>query len=259
MSQFKDPTRGLSVMGDVVGVSSDVDTLWSNVVLLARTGDTISFDQKGRNEVFTTGASVSSAQTFGGRVEYSMQYASSGDRTEMSDSTDFTIGAGDYSVECLVRFSSLPSAGNSVVLVSHAAVTSNDFGWVFDLLNDGGVYKLRFRSTTDGTDASASARDVAATWTTPSTDTDYYVAFTRSSGVVNLYAGPTSASTAPRLGTGLTTGTIFDSSANLVIAARPTGAQNLSGFVGGVRCTNVARTSDTFISIPSAFWPITGS
>lgn len=156
-----------------VTVQAAGDPYWSNVVALLHfdgsDGSTTFTDQTGKAWTANGNAHIDTSQSdFGGS---SLYCDGSGDSISTPDDTDFDFGAGDFTIECSVRFKSVSSFR---ALISKDKNTGRS--WQFDLNNG---TSLRFAGYGVGT------KSVAAT-VSISTDTWYRIAVSRVSGVLYI-------------------------------------------------------------------------
>ena len=93
------------------------------------------------------------------------------DYVSIPDSDDWAFGSGDFNIDFWVRFSSV--AGNTTFMGQYDS-GGTDIGWFFQW--DQGSSLLRFLYTTDGDNVLAKT----FAWS-PSVDTDYHIALSRSS------------------------------------------------------------------------------
>ncbi len=187
-------------------------------------------------------AQVDTAQSkFGGA---SLLLDGSGDYLSSADDADYELGSSDFTLECWVRFNTLPGSGTEVALLSKYTISGNQRSWRLTYVGGTG---LRFIYSTDGTTTGGADKS----WS-PSTGTWYHVALVRSGNTLIYFIDGTS------IGTAAISGAIFDGTAALQIGAYNSGAF-LNGWVDEVRISvGVARWTANFTppAVPySAFSP----
>lgn len=146
-------------------------------------------------------AQIDTAQSkFGGA---SGLFDVTGDYVSTSDSADFDLGSGDFTIDTWVRFNSTSGTAQEIVGQYELA---NQRAWTLDWNTSN---ELRFLYTTDGT---ASTQSVITFSWTPSAATWYHVALTRNGSNLRAFIGGTQIGTTQTL-----SATIFNSSADLTI------------------------------------------
>lgn len=152
------------------------------------------------------------------------------------DSPSLSV-TGSLTVEEWVKFDSLPSTGE-VFFANKYRDDNNQISWTFALQNNGGVYRLRSLTSTNGSNYEA----VTSNWT-PSTGVWYHVAMVYDANVpsVKFYVnGVQQGATQSK-----SYSSIYDSTAALQIGVINYGgspSQYLDGKVDELRIWNVART-----------------
>ena len=124
------------------------DPFWENVVLYSRMDADPPIDLSISSHTITDGGAGAtldaSNQRFGtGCRDY--DGSSTGEDT-VPDNTDFEFGAGDFTIECWARWTTLSDAG----LVSRWTTTGNHRSWTLFYDDTGG--DLEFFYSTNGTD-----------------------------------------------------------------------------------------------------------
>lgn len=193
-------------------------------------GSTTFVDQKGHTFTGSGNAQIDTAQSrFGGA---SLLLDGTDDYVTSPDHADWAFGAGDWTVECWVRFNGDPGTG-LMTFVSHYNATGNQRGWAVGLNNN----TLRLLYSTDGSATTV----LSAAWN-PATAVWYYVTVVRRGTLVYFFVdgillGSSSIGTA----------TIFDSSAALQIGTQGLGADgDVNGWMDDVRITRRARYTTNF-------------
>ena len=97
------------------------------------------------------------------------------DSVTIPDSDDWYFGTGDFTIECYVRFTTLPSVGSGAYFLHQTTDSTN--GWRFYLYNDGGTHTLVFRSATGGVNNINFYQALSGNL---STNTWYHIAITKS-------------------------------------------------------------------------------
>lgn len=231
---------GLGRSGKVAATGGDPN--FSSVVALlhldgADAGTTFT-DVKGHTFSAVGNAQLDTAQQKWGSA--SLLLDGTGDSISSADSADYEIGAGDFTLECWVRFAALPTSGNYMPFFAKW-ITASNRSYDFYLLNSAGTLRLEFAWSTGGSIANGV---VNRNWT-PSTDTWYFVQFTRS-GTTGKFGVDGS-----QVGADVTvSGTFFNGSSALQIGGD--GTASLNGWIDDARFTNgVARA----IALPGAAFP----
>lgn len=89
-------------------------------------------------------AQIDTAQSkFGGA---SGLFDGTGDAISTPDSADFDLAAGEFTIDCWVRFNTLPTGlgGAGLARIIASQYTSASRGWIFGSENNGGNYRLYF-------------------------------------------------------------------------------------------------------------------
>lgn len=165
-------------VGELGGINFS-DPLWDSVVLLSNLdvmpptdlsigGHTLSDGGAGAtldSSIFRFGAGSSDLDAT------STAYVSA------VDHADWNLGAGDFTVECWVRFDADPGATDDSYFVSQWDTTGNERSWALYLQND----TIEFGHSIDGT----AEVFVSIAWT-PTDSQWYHVAAFRSSGLLRI-------------------------------------------------------------------------
>jgi hypothetical protein len=165
-----------------------------------------------------------------------------GDYLTLADSPDWDFGSGQFTVECWVRFNSIPA---DTALLSQWDTSGGNCAWWLNYNSSSG---LGFNFM----DSSITFRSVAGAWTA-STATWYHVAVDRdASGVIRLYVDGV------MKGSG-SNPQVFRGSFNPLSIGRlqHTSTMYLDGWLDEVRITKgVARyASDSGYTVPTAAFP----
>lgn len=195
---------------------------------------------------FVGNAQIDTAQSkFGGA---SLLLDGTGDRvtTPAAVADEFDFGAGQFTIECFVRFAVLDA--NSRALIARSGGIANTAGWVFTATAAG---EVTFAYSSDGgtsfnnTLTSSGAALTTGVW--------YHLAVDRSaSNVVRLYKDGV------MVGSSTLSATINNEGTTLAIgASNDSGATDTSGWFDEVRITKgVARyASDGGFTVPTAAYP----
>ncbi len=160
---------------DTVTVTVNPDPNQANVVLLARfdgpDGATTTADDSNSNHALTLNgnAEIDTAEAFSGGSSARFDDLDASVLTA-ADSADWDFGAGEFTVEGWVRFSSLGSYSG---LMYQSDITTDEVGWLIDHIPSN---QIRFHYSPDGTNAGRVT--LAAPWV-PAIDTWYHIAVDR--------------------------------------------------------------------------------
>lgn len=157
---------------------------------------------------------------------------------EWADGNEFALGAGDFTLECFVRFNNL--TGFQTIYSQWESVANHSilFDWAPNNLRVG------LATNTSGADTF-----IQAAWT-PSTGIWYHVCVERSSNTIRLYVDGAVIGTPTAYA-----GTLFNSSQNPRVGFLPTAGNGFKGYMDELRLTKgVARYSGAF-TVPSAAYP----
>ena len=150
-----------------------------------------------------------------------------------NDSNNIEFGSGDFTLDCWVKFTNLPSSGNYVVLVIH---TNNvDKSWTLQFKNDSGTYKWEWYVYSGGYVIDFLRDGISIT-----TNTWYHVAITRYGNDWRLFQDGT------QLGTTVNnSGTIPDIDGLLYIGQQGNNAKYLEGYLDEI---NISKGTARWIS-----------
>jgi hypothetical protein len=175
-------------------------------------------------------AQISTAQSrYGGA---SLLLDGTGDYLSFPTSADFAPGTGDFTVECWIRFTSVPSSGYAGIANTMSSLSGGSTThWHFGYRAGFGLYLGQHGNATHA----------YATWT-PAANTWYAVAAVRASGTVRLFidgalqtvVNPSALSAAN-----------FSAQTNFVIGLIATPAY-FNGYIDDFRLTKAARYSASY-------------
>lgn len=175
------------------------------------------------------------ASAFIDTSQYRLGYSSlrlasaSSDRVTTPNSADFQLGAGDFTIEMFVRFSTL-TAGRYPIFMALWTDSGSQRGWEF--FHDVTGQKLSFEYSTDG---STVANNFGKSWN-PSVSVWYHVAVVRSGTTLYFFVDRQLIGTST-----IGTDTIFASNA-LVRIGTDTNLDNFDGWIDELRVSNgIAR------------------
>jgi hypothetical protein len=176
----------------------------------------------------------------------SIRFSGSTGSVQFADHADWTLGAGDFTIEMWASFDTTWIESTSS-LISHYSTTSNQRGWDCQYRGGDATNNLSFVASSTGTSASFI---VQGNWT-PTADTFYHVVFERSGTTFRIYVGGT------MLAKATNSLTIFDSTSALNLGNAGSGGEALKGNLDEVRVTiGVARyNSDGGYTVPTAAFP----
>ena len=161
------------------------------------------------------------------------------DHLAITDSADFTLGSGNFTIEAWINF---VSHATGMAIISQRGGPGSNIAFIVEYNTT--AAGIRFTYSTDGT----SATYIDRAWS-PTNGVWYHVAVVRSGTVVQIKIDGT------QLGTDYTIGasSIYNSSAELKIGAlSTTPASFFSGYIGPVRLTSASRT---ITAAPTAPFP----
>lgn len=198
-------------------------------------GESLS-DEKGHPFTVSGGVAVSTAQSkWGGS---SLLFPGGADYLTSPDSPDWSLGAGDFTIECQVYFNALIGLET---LLAQWSTTPGFSGWVWRF--DNAVPRLSFYSSPDGVSTSSSAQ---VNWA-PATGQWYHLAAVRSGGNMTMFVnGIQTGISQPLAAT-------FDPATPLTVGAHSTGGWPFNGHLDEVRISKTARYTANFTP-PSAPW-----
>jgi Concanavalin A-like lectin/glucanases superfamily len=228
------------------------DPYWANVVLLMgmeTPGSPQGFVDEspvGRALSIVNNAFPDSAQKKFG--SYSARFDGNADAITAPDSADWTFGAGEaFTIECFVRFASLPTAEGGCNFVGHCNTTGNLRSWAFALITTTSPDRIRFTYSTDG----VAFNPIDGNWVA-AIDTWYHVAVARQTGgtILTFVDGV-------QFGSGSDARAMFNSTDLLRIGLLNAGAGSrfwMDGWIDELRITKgVARYTGAFAPPTAAF------
>lgn len=229
-------TQGLMSLG--AGGGGGSDPFFSNVVSLLNlegpNGSTVYTDATGRSWAQVGNAVISTASFPFGTSSLALDGV--GDAISTASSVDFDFGAGDFTVECLVRVNTL---GNQVFFSRRNSEGFSPFGL--------GVFgnKLQMLVSTTGTSWASIVADpvdfVTSAWT--------HVALTRLGSTFTIWKSGAAVASAT------VSGSVMSSSDGVRVGHWFPGNFETNGFIKGFRATRgVCRYTATFTP-PSSLWP----
>jgi concanavalin A-like lectin/glucanase superfamily protein len=214
------------------------DPYWANVVLLAvndsKADATTAFDDQSDSDHALTpngAAQYDTAQAPSG-LSSSMLLDGTGDYLSTPDHGDWNLAAGDFTVECFIKYNSVAGSW----LISQASNADGSGAWA--LIGQISAAVAGF-FTTDGTFGTGVFVDNTG-WTPGSAW--HHVELTRSGSSWRLFIDGV------QHGTTLTAGnTIFNGTSQLCIGADNGGSQSVNGWMAAIRITKgVARHTTNF-------------
>lgn len=159
-----------------------------------------------------------------------------GDYISTPDSSDFTLGSGDFTMDMRVRFN---SRGAFSTIASQWDAVPGQYNFILTVANTNTLY---FFYSTDGTAFSS----VSVTWN-PSTATWYHLAVVRTGNVMKFFVDGTQVGTDQAFNL-----TMFDSSADFIVGANQT--NYFDGWIDEFRhSVGVARWTSDFTPPTSAY------
>ena len=220
-----------------IAVPTEPPTATTNVALLLNFTNAGIYDATSKNDLETVGnAQISTAQSkWGGS---SMAFDGTGDwlfsRGSLADLTNF--GAGDFTIEAWVRFSDL--SGTRALCGKWGGASNRGWFFYYEANNIGFTY-----STTG-----SNATDALGSWT-PSINTWYYVAVTRSGANLRLYVDGSQKGTTHNI----STSSIYASTSVFSVAQRGDDFAALNGYLQDLRITKGVARNVTVV--PTAAFP----
>jgi len=227
------------------------DSSFSSVVLLLHmdgsNGSTTFTDNSNSAHSITAlgNAAISTAQSmFGGS---SAVFDGTGDALSIPDSDDWHLSTSDFTIECWIYPTSIPAI---FTIASQRGTASNQNAWTLQWASS--VPGLQWQFSSDG--LSSISRSFSS-WT-PSVNTWYHVAITKSSGAYRCFINGTQLG-----GTQTNTTAIYNSNKPLLIGAQNNSSTTTSltwpifGYIDEFRLTKgVARYTSAFTA-PTAPFP----
>lgn len=187
-------------------------------------------------------AQVDTAQSvFGGA---SMLGDGTGAYLSAADNAVFEFGSGDFTIDCRVRFNTLPGAGGNMFFASKWTTSGAQrcFYWGYN-----GTNGMDFRYSTDG----AASTLLSRAWS-PSTDTWYHVAVVRNGGNLLSFVDGTQLGTTDSI-----SGTLFNGTAVLNVGAFNAGTGGwIDGWLDEFRISKgIAQWTANFTPPTEAYAP----
>jgi hypothetical protein len=195
------------------------------------------------NDLETVGnAQISTTQSkFGGA---SIAFNGTTDYLTIPDTTNLELGSGDFTIECWLYLSTLPTSTNRYTFVGKWLL--NQYSYIFQILNNAGTMQLVFGYTTNGsaaTTVAANASIVATTW--------FHTAVVRNGTNLKIFFNGTEVTSAATI-----SGTLFDGTAALNVGRNGDNSQYFPGYIDDLRITKgYARYTANFTP-PSAAFPV---
>lgn len=214
----------------------------------ADTSQTIT-DSSGQGHTFTA---VNTAQLDTAQYKFgsaSLLLDGDSDSVYTADSTDWSLGTGDFTIDFWVRFATLPSSGGVAFITSQYQDGANR--WSTYLYNNGGTYQWSIQNIATG----QTSLDEPKTSPGLSVDTWYHVAYVRTGNNIMTFQNGTQCGTSQAY-----SGNWVDISGNLEI-----GTRQASGFLNGwldelnfVKGTALYTNTFTPPTLPYGTLPSTG-
>ena len=218
------------------------DPYWSSVTLLANNdnaanGTTTFLEQSTGKTITRVGSSLaytnSTAPT--GMTTSVGNYDAGTNYQTLADDAGFDFGSGDFTVECMVRFTTITSLGFNTML-SHRSSGSTTKAWQFYIYSN---VEIDFLYTTNGSTNTI----LAVTSSAISTNTWHHLAVSKTGSTLRFYLNGVQQGADQTL-----SGTIYDSAEVLNIGAVTSGTR---GQTANARITKgVARYTSNFTPPP---------
>ena len=202
-------------------------------------GSTTFTDSTGTHTVTAVGdAQIDTAQSkFGGA---SALFDGTGDYLSVPDSTDWSFGSGDFTLDAWIRVPNV-TGGKTII----AQWTPVQRSWAFQVSDD----ELRFYHSTDGT---SSGTAVASTSSPISINTWHHVAATRSGDTLRLFVDGVVVGTQDLTGI-----TFYDSTASLEVGSYATGVTDpFNGHIDEVRLSKGTAAWTTGFTPPTSAYSL---
>lgn len=184
-------------------------------------------------------ARTDAQSVFGG---YSAVFDGSGDYLSVGDSSDWTVGSGDFTFDCRVRFSSVGDLVNTLFAQYDSAAGTNK-SFTIDWVGYG-INILRFIYSTDGVNIITTA---TVAWS-PSADTWYHIAIVRSGNSLYFFVGGNQVGSTIDL-TGVT---LADVSTAFTVGALASADNGLNGYIDEARYVKGTAVWTSNFTSPSA-------
>lgn len=211
------------------------------------TNNSTTFTDSSQNALAVTAvadAKISTAQSkFGGSAAY---FDGTGDYLTVANNAVNAFGLGDFTIECWVNFSALPTT-NVIMGIANTMTSPTSAGfthWWFGLENSAGTIRLRLGRHGNG------AVYALANWT-PTLNTWYHIAVTRSSSsVISIFIDGVSQSVNS---SGANWANDFSATGSLIVGYVATLA-TFNGYIDEFRLTKgIARYTASFTPPPAPF------
>jgi len=159
----------------------------------------------------------------------------------VADHSDFDFGSGDFTLECWVRFTSLPGSGSNVSLIAKYETGTNQRSFGFRFYNDSGTYKLQFTYSTDG--GSGTVTQMYSDGLTISVDTWYHMSVVRDGSTIRFFHDGVAKGTGS-----IGSDSLFNASSEVTFACsgKASPSQYVDGHLDEYRISNTARWTSGF-------------
>jgi hypothetical protein len=216
-------------------------TAITNTSLLLNFTNGSILDSTAKNDLETVGDAQISTST----KKYgtgSLKFDGTGDALTIASNSNLQLGSSDFTVECWVNFSAIPSASGAASFVSQwKTVPSSNLSYFFYLFNSAGTYQLYLSYSTNGSNQTNLSVNLASA---PSTGTWYHVAFVRNGSNFLVFWNGTQVGSTQTL-----SATLYNSTANVLIGGQEASGIDypLNGYIDDLRITKgVARYTANF-------------
>lgn len=156
-----------------------LDPYWENVVLYTRLDAATPLDLSDSAHTLTVNSATrdTTDKKFGAS---SFSFGNGTENISAADDPDWDLGAGEFTIECWIRFDSNPAATDDPIFLSQWNSTGNQRAWTLSLTN----HLLSFQYSTDGTVVTQASQ---TTWD-PDATTWYHLAVSRDQdGIVRVF------------------------------------------------------------------------
>jgi hypothetical protein len=197
-------------------------------------------DSTARNDLETVGDAQISTST----KKYgtgSLKFDGTGDALTIASNSNLQLGSSDFTVECWVNFTAIPSASGAATFVSQWRTSpSNNLSYFFYIFNSAGTYQLYLSYSTTGSNQTNLSVNLASA---PSTGTWYHVAFVRNGSNFLVFWNGTQVGSTQTL-----SATLYNSTANVLIGGQEASSIDypLNGYIDDLRVTKYARYTANF-------------
>jgi len=224
------------------------DPYFSNVSLL------LHFDGSDTSTTFTDSSSYAHTATVNGNAQIDTAYQlygtgsglfdGTGDYITFPDHAAFEFGAGDFTLEIAGRFNALPGVGVAMVFINKGSTATTNLSFATGILNDAGVYKLRFASTPDGTTATIHSFTISI-----ATGGFYTFSYARVGSTLYFFQDKV------LLGSVTESTNFYNGGAVVAIGANQTGTSGFNGWIDELRITKGTGRYTTTYTTPDAAFP----